>query len=185
MLFSQTLLFFLSGYDSEKIEQNSLPHNIRDCRVVGKVYRLPILEAGKRGMRGQRKEDEEETQYKRPKKADADGSSSDSSSGSSSSGKKKKKKGKKSKKDKKEKKEAKKEKERKAKEKALEKERQTQQKADQKHNNDCVKYAQDAQKKVLEVREEFDQLRRTNAVAHLSTPMQEAFHQAHQETPIN
>ena len=43
------------GFDPVMIEQNSAKEDIRDCRVVGKVYRVPILTKGRGGVKGARR----------------------------------------------------------------------------------------------------------------------------------
>jgi len=40
------------GFNTDHISQNSLPKNIKTCRVLGLVYRLPILSVGTRGASG-------------------------------------------------------------------------------------------------------------------------------------
>ena len=43
------------GFDADKIENESLPENIRDFPVLGRCYRVPILKQGKTGRKGTRR----------------------------------------------------------------------------------------------------------------------------------
>ena len=89
----------VKGFDTDRIEGLSHEWDIRDCRVLGKTFRVPIYSAGTAGKKGKVREDVEENSGKRQKVDGAPESSSESSSSSSSSSRdRRKKKGKKDKK---------------------------------------------------------------------------------------
>ena len=117
-----------NGYNTQDIEDKSYPWDIREHRVLGTTFRVPIYSAGHRGAKGKAREEENSgAGPSRKRKATEDGADgeasedgSDSSSSTSSSRSKRKRK--KDKKDKKVKKNGKKDK--RDKEKAREKEKQ-------------------------------------------------------------
>lgn len=89
----------VKGFDTGRIESLSHPWDIKDHRVLGKTYRVPIYSAGTAGKKGKRREDVEENSGKRQKVDGAPESESEESSSSSSSSRSRhKKKGKKDKK---------------------------------------------------------------------------------------
>lgn len=163
------------GFDPKLIEERSKPWNIMNHEILGKVYRVALLETGERGSKGQSTTDSTSTNMKRkasamvaalrvdPAEADepateedvdeVSSSSSTSSSSSSNDRKKKKKKKQNGKKQKKlKKKEAKKkEQERKAKEaeKALQKAELERQRAAKKDELKAAKLQQTLQKTEL------------------------------------
>ena len=42
----------LPGFDIDRIKNNSKESDIRECRVLGTTYRVPIMSAGERGSKG-------------------------------------------------------------------------------------------------------------------------------------
>ena len=142
----------MNGYDPERIVANARPDEIDNCRMAGKIYKLPVRVDSKRTERGHEREESVASNGKKaklssheqlaalfsgsssaappadPPAADSDSDSSSSSSSSSSSDHKKKNKKKKDKTDKKKSKKAKVA----AKKKKKEKEQAEQAKAEQK-----------------------------------------------------
>ena len=126
------------GFDTDRIQRLSQPWDIKEHRVLGSTYRVPIYSAGTSGKKGKRREDVEENSGKRQKVDDAS-ESDESSSSSASSRSRRKKKGKKNKKGKKDSKERNARKARKAKEREQEEKKKAKER-----EKECAKNLKDA-----------------------------------------
>ena len=52
------------GYDDDRIAANSDPDDVRECRVAGKVYRVPVMSHGERGSEGREEVDQQRISQK-------------------------------------------------------------------------------------------------------------------------